>query len=56
MTDQKFCFGCQKMRKASDGTTVRRNNRNRWMCSVCFAKSNESPYAKKSTRPQPEAP
>jgi molybdenum cofactor biosynthesis enzyme MoaA len=44
MEDKKFCAGCQKWRLLSEGQTVVRNKRNRWICNVCLARKNDSPY------------
>lgn len=55
MTDQKFCFGCQKFRPVDDVQVLKRNGRNRMVCSVCQARCNTSPYAKKAKPPNQEA-
>lgn len=45
--DKKYCAGCQKWRLPTDGQTVLRNKKNRWICTTCLARANESPYASK---------
>ena len=54
-TNTKYCFGCQKFRAADDGKLVKRGNRNRWVCMVCYEKRNTSPYAKKAKPVNQEA-
>jgi hypothetical protein len=44
--DKKFCAGCQTFRFLSEGQRVLRNKNYRWICNVCLAKTNKSPYTK----------
>ena len=45
---EKFCFGCQNMRKLSEGQHIQRGRTKRWICNICLAKKNVSDYAKKT--------
>ena len=46
-SEKKFCAGCQSWRLVTEGTTVMRNKRNRWICKVCLERKNVSMYATK---------
>ena len=42
----KFCTGCQQYRKEENGKRVKRGKITRWICHICIAKTNVSPYTK----------
>lgn len=46
-SNEKFCTGCQRYKKESEGKLVERRRMKRWICSVCLDRKNVSVYAKK---------